>query len=273
MAEELGAGNNYPTLLPKLAQYEITLLDWIENNKGASKYVALADKCWPAFQTQFGFCPCYVNSRLTSRGIPVACETDIYGALTEFIIMCTTGIAPTLLDINNSVPKDMFEANPDKFKGYTLKDTFMGFHCGNTPCDLLTEYALKYQLIQKRNLEPELPEPNVSRGTLEGPIRPGDVTLFRLQSSAGGELRSYIANAEIIDVDPKSFGGIAVFGVNEMGRFYRNVLIEKQYPHHAGVAFKHAAKELYEVVRYLGVKDIEWNRPKGVYYPTENPFA
>ena len=67
----------------------------------------------------------------------------------------------------------------------------MGFHCGNTACDLLTDYALKYQLIQKRNLEPELPEPNVSRGTLEGNIRPGDVTLFRLQSTAGGQLRSY----------------------------------------------------------------------------------
>ena len=136
MADELGSGNNYPSLLTRLAQYEITLLDWAEANKGASKYVAFANKCWPAFQTQFGFCPCYVNSRLTSKGIPVACETDIYGALTEFIIACTTGIAPTLLDINNSVPKDMFEANSDKFSGYTLKDTFMGFHCGNTACDL-----------------------------------------------------------------------------------------------------------------------------------------
>ena len=273
MADELGSGNNYPSLLTRLAQYEITLLDWAEANKGASKYVAFANKCWPAFQTQFGFCPCYVNSRLTAKGNPVACETDIYGALTEFIIACTTGIAPTLLDINNSVPKDMFEANSDKFSGYTLKDTFMGFHCGNTACDLLTDYALKYQLIQKRNLEPELPEPNVSRGTLEGNIRPGDVTLFRLQSTAGGQLRSYIANAEIIDVDPKSFGSIAVFAVNEMGRFYRNVLINKQYPHHAGIAFKHAAKDLFEVVKYLGVTDIEWNRPAGCYYEGENPFA
>ena len=33
-------------------------------------------KCWPAFQTQFGFVPCYVNSRLTGRGIPVSCEVD-----------------------------------------------------------------------------------------------------------------------------------------------------------------------------------------------------
>ncbi|MBQ2720887.1 MAG: fucose isomerase, partial [Clostridia bacterium] len=86
MAEELGKdGNTYPTVLEKLAQYELTLLDWAEKNKGASEYVVFANKCWPAFQTQFGFVPCYVNGRLAARGIPVACEVDLYGALSEFI--------------------------------------------------------------------------------------------------------------------------------------------------------------------------------------------
>ncbi len=85
MEEELGEGNQKPQILSKLAQYELTLLDWVEEHKGYRKYVAIAGKCWPAFQTQFGFVPCYVNSRLTGRGIPVSCEVDIYGALSEFI--------------------------------------------------------------------------------------------------------------------------------------------------------------------------------------------
>ena len=85
MEKELGEGNKKPEILPKLAQYELTLLDWIEDHKGCRKYVAIAGKCWPAFQTQFGFVPCYVNSRLTGRGIPVSCEVDIYGALSEYI--------------------------------------------------------------------------------------------------------------------------------------------------------------------------------------------
>ena len=85
MEDELGAGNKKPEILSKLAQYELTLLDWIEAHKGSRKYVAIAGKCWPAFQTQFGFVPCYVNSRLTAMGIPVSCEVDIYGALSEFI--------------------------------------------------------------------------------------------------------------------------------------------------------------------------------------------
>ncbi len=70
MEEELGEGNKKPEILTKLAQYELTLKDWIEEHRGYRKYVAIAGKCWPAFQTQFGFVPCYVNSRLTAQGIP-----------------------------------------------------------------------------------------------------------------------------------------------------------------------------------------------------------
>ena len=109
MEAELGAGNKKPEILAKLAQYEITLKDWIEEHKGYRKYVAIAGKCWPAFQTQFGFVPCYVNSRLTKQGIPVSCEVDIYGALSEFIGAVISQDAVTLLDINNTVPKDMYE--------------------------------------------------------------------------------------------------------------------------------------------------------------------
>ena len=70
-----------------------------------------------------------------------------------------------------------------------------------------------------------------------------------------------------------SFGGIGVFAIPEMGRFYRHVLIEKRYPHHGAVAFGHYGKALYDIFRYLGVKDIAFNQPKGMLYPTENPFA
>ena len=41
MEAELGAGNNKPEVLPLLAQYEITLLDWIEDHKGCKEYLSL----------------------------------------------------------------------------------------------------------------------------------------------------------------------------------------------------------------------------------------
>lgn len=273
MAEEMGAANPYPDLLKRMAQYELTLLDWAEKHKGSRKYVAFANKCWPAFPSQFGFEPCYVNSRLVSRGIPVACEVDIYGALSEYIGSCVTGDAVTLLDINNSVPKDLFEEDiAPKYANYTLKDTFMGFHCGNTPMCKLAKGAIKYQLIQNRLLE-NGGTPDITRGTLEGDITPGKITFYRLQSNAAGQLRSYIAEGEVLPVATRSFGGIGIFAIPEMGRFYRHVLIEKQYPHHGAVAFGHYGKALFSIFKFLGVEDVTFNQPKTMMYPTENPFA
>ena len=114
MAREMGCGKYYPDLSRRMAQFEITLLDWAEDHKGSREFVAFADKCWPAFPSQFGFEPCYVNSRLVSRGIPVACEVDVYGALSEYIGMCASGDTVTLLDINNSVPQYIYD---DDIKG------------------------------------------------------------------------------------------------------------------------------------------------------------
>jgi L-fucose isomerase-like protein len=270
MAEELGKGNTYPGVLDKLAQYEITLTDWIDSAMEASSFAVFANKCWPAFQTQFGFVPCYVNSRMAMKGYPVACETDMYGAMSEFMISCATKLPATLLDINNSVPQDMYVEN--KIKNYKLSDLFMGFHCGNTAICALNKGTLKHQLIMHRLLEPDT-EPNITRGTLEGTIKSGDITLFRLQGTADCQLKSYIAQGEVLDVDPKSFGSIGVFAVPEMGRFYRHALIENGFPHHAGVAFGHAGKILFEAVKLLGVKDIYFNQPAGMLYKTENPFA
>ena len=267
MEAELGKGNMKPEILPKLAQYEITLLDWVEEHRGYREYVAIAGKCWPAFQTQFGFVPCYVNSRLTGMGIPVSCEVDIYGALSEFIGTCVSLDAVTLLDINNSVPADLYNAEIKDKTTYTHKDTFMGFHCGNTCSKKLAFCSMKYQKIMARNLPEE-----VTQGTLEGDIMPGDITFFRLQSTADTQLRAYVAEGEVLNVPTKSFGAIGVFAIPEMGRFYRHVLIEKNYPHHGAVAFGHFGKALFEVFKYLGVTDIGYNQPKSLPYPTENPF-
>ena len=270
MEEELGAGNKKPEILSKLAQYELTLKDWIRDHKGYRKYVTIAGKCWPAFQTQFGFVPCYVNSRLAAQGIPVSCEVDIYGALSEFIGTVVSQDAVTLLDINNSVPADMYNEEIKDNYDYTQKDTFMGFHCGNTAKSKLSFCEMKYQKIMARTLPEE-----VTQGTLEGDLVPGDITFFRLQSTADTKLRAYVAQGEILPVATRSFGSIGVFAIPEMGRFYRHVLIEKNFPHHGAVAFGHFGKTLYEVFKYIGVDvdEIGFNQPKNMLYKTENPFS
>lgn len=282
MERELGKGNTYPELLNRMAQFELTLTDWAQEHKGQRDYVVFADKCWPAFPKEFGFEPCYVNSRLASRGMPVACEVDIFGALSEYIAACVTQDAVTLLDINNSVPADLFdkEIKPN-YPQYSLTDTFMGFHCGNTPFCKLTRRQdcnqrlgqINYQIIQHRLLEPNGSEPDFTRGTLEGDIVEGPVTFFRLQSTPDTKLHAYVAEGEVLPVGTRSFGGTGIFAIKEMGRFYRHVLIAKRYPHHGAVAFAHVGKALFNVFSMLGVEDISYNQPHGVLYKDENPFA
>ena len=147
----------------------------------------------------------------------------------------------------------------------------MGFHCGNTPSCKLVTPEMRYQRIMYRQLERDQ-EPDITRGTLEGDLIAGDVTLFRLQSTADAQLRAYVAEGEVLDVATRSFGSIGIIGVPEMARFYRYELIENNYPHHSAVAFAHIGNTLYELFRYLGVSNIGYNRPKGDRYPTERPF-
>ncbi len=231
-------------------------------NLGASAYGAFANKCWPAFEKYFGLVPCYLNSRLAARGVPVACEADIYGALSEYMAVCATQMPPAILDINNTVPKDMYEESRDRIGDRPLTDLWMGFHCGNTSSGCLVQPMMQHQLIMHRMMEPGA-EPNITRGTLEGQIRSGPVSIFRLQATPEALLRAYMANGEVLDIDPKSFGSIGVFAVKEMGRFYRHVLIEKRFPHHTAVAFAHAGRTLFSACAMLGVKELFYQPAPG----------
>ena len=60
-----------------------------------------------------------------------------------------------------------------------------------------------------------------------------------------------------------------------MGRFYRYILVGKNYPHHGAVMFGHYGKNLYDALKYIGVdpSEIGYNQPEGVLYEDENPFT
>lgn len=271
MSKELGGNCPYPDLLPQLAQFELALTDWYENQRGAAEYAVFADKCWPAFQTSFHFVPCFVNSRLAGRGIPVACEVDIYGAVSEFILECATLKPATLLDINNSVPDDVLPEGTD-LASAAKRDLFMGFHCGNTCSTCLAGCAMKYQLIMNRGLEGG-GTPVISRGTLEGQIRPGATTLFRLQANSDGELLSYVAEGKFLDAAPSSFGSLGIAAIPGFARFYRHILVGKHFPHHGAFGFEHCGKTLFDAMSLVGIGDIFTPLPPNALYCGENPFA
>jgi L-fucose isomerase-like protein len=272
MAAELGKGNAYPDLLPKLARFEVALKRFVPENLGSRQFAVFANKCWPAFESAFGFVPCYVNSRMAGGGMPISCEVDIYGALSEYLGYLATGLPPTLLDLDNDVPPDMVPKSKKARNGAAPEDLFIGFHCGNTPSSCLKNCAMKFQTIMNRLMEDPSQPPDITRGTLEGQIAPGPTTVFRLQGTADGELAAYISQGRILDIDPCTFGGLGVFAIPDFQRFYRYALIAGAFPHHAAVAFDHAGKALFDAIKLLGVDNIATPLPPGVLYPDENRF-
>ena len=253
MAAELGKGNTYPDLLPKLARFEVALKRFAAENLGSRQFAVFANKCWPAFEGHFGFVPCYVNSRMSAQGIPISCEVDIYGAFSEYLGYLATGMPATLLDLNNTVPPDMVPKSKTARNGAAPEDLFMGFHCGNTPSSCLKSCAMKFQTIMNRLMEDPSQPPDITRGTLEGQIAPGPTTVFRLQGTADGELAAYISQGQVLDIDPCTFGGLGVFAIPDFARFYRYALIGGAFPHHAAVAFEHAGKAIFDAIKLLAV--------------------
>ena len=144
---------------------------------------------------------------------------DIYGALSEYIGMCVSGDTVTLLDINNSVPADLYHEDIEGKFPYQLTDTFMGFHCGNTPsCKLCADRAVKYQLIQHRLLEPRAPTPTSPGAPWRATSLPPRSPSTACSATARASCAPNIAQGEVLPVKTRSFGGIGVFAIPEMGR-------------------------------------------------------
>lgn len=271
MQSELGETETLE-VLNNQAQYELTVEDWIRNYKGNRKYVTMTSTCWPAFPGNFGFVPCYVSSRLTAKGFPVACEVDVYGAVSQYIGQCVSQDMTTILNINNNIPEDVYDSKikEREFNGrtYVIDDLFLGYHCGVTPAGKLDKPKLEYHFVNRQLIG----ETN-SNGTVQGNIVSGAVTIFRLQAMRDGKLRAYVAQGQILPVEMDTYGGRAVIAIPEMERFIRNVIIEKQFPNHCAVLFGHYAEELTAIMRQMGVTEIDYNHPKSVPYEKENMFS
>ena len=184
MERELGDGNKMPGILPRLAQYEA---DAARHGPKATRACASTSRsptsAGPRSRPSSASCPATSTAAWLRLGIPVACEVDIYGALSEYIGTCVTGNArhPAGHQQLRTPQTSTTSGHTPASSSYRQNETFMGFHCGNTPCcHADATRTMKYQLIMKRPLEPDS-EPDITRGTLEGDIKPGDITFYRLQ--------------------------------------------------------------------------------------------
>ena len=86
----------------------------------------------------------------------------------------------------------------------------------HAPQKKLVKHSMEYQMIMARSLPEE-----VTQGTLEGDIIPGDITFYVSRVQPMEKLRAYLAEGEVLPIATRSFGAIGIFAIKEMERFYR----------------------------------------------------
>ncbi len=246
-------------LLQRLSLYERALL----NMRKEKNLSGAATQCWSRQEAHSKHVPCYVNSRLTQNGFPIACENDAYSLVSELICQYASDEAVTMLDINHTIPSDMLKTYPK----ISNQDVFGLFHCGNVPAKFMKDSAVKYQLIMSRLMEPNK-KPDITRGTLEGAIKASPITILQLHGS-GDKLRAYICEGSFLNADPKTFGSVGIAHVPGFMRFYRNCILGR-FHHHAAVAFTHCGGVIFDTLKMLGIQEIYV--PSSAPYPNENVF-
>ncbi len=244
----------------RLSLYETALTKW----RNEKKLSAATSQCWTRQESHLKHVPCFINSRLTERGFPVACENDAYSLCAELMCQYASDAPVTMLDINHTVPVDML----DCLDGIDKNNVIGLFHCGNVPAKYLKQPKVCHQLIMSRLMEPNK-KPDITRGTLEGEIVSSNITLMQIHG-AGDSLRAYICQGQFLDVPSNTFGSVGTAYIPDFMRFYRNCLLGR-FHHHAAVAFTHCASVLFDALRQLGVKEIY--TPKQSLYENENPFC
>jgi L-fucose isomerase-like protein len=149
-------GDTSSEAIEKMAALKIALMDWVKTES----LDAIAIQCWNALQLSLGISACFVNSELTSLGIPVACETDIHGALSSIMAQAAVN--------NTTVPffADLTIRHPDNDNAELL------WHCGPFPITL-AEKSSKRKVGSHYILDSAAP------GCAEWQIKGGDITVVR----------------------------------------------------------------------------------------------
>ena len=211
--------------IERLAALKLFLLDWAEEQNLA----AIAFKCWEELQDALGIFPCFINSEVTACGVPVACETDILGALTSVLLMgaCDTG-RPTFF-------ADLTVRHPENNNGELL------WHCGPFPLELAKDKGKAF-VGGHFILPPGLP------GTGNWEIEGGDVTIARL-GGIKGEYSLFMGHAAGMD-GPYTLGTYLWVEVPNWP-LWEQKLVRGPYIHHVAAVHGSAAYALYEATRFI----------------------
>ncbi|MGB9678173.1 MAG: L-fucose/L-arabinose isomerase family protein, partial [Candidatus Ratteibacteria bacterium] len=195
--------------LIKFSKLKIVIEDWIYQNdiKG------IGFQCWTSIEENFGIVPCAVLSYLSDSLVPSACEVDITGALSMYILQIASGFPSAIVDLNNNYKDE--------------KDKVVLFHCSNFPVSVLKKSKISYQEIISGSVGKEN-----AYGAVIGNFKKSPFTFFRLSTDDNlGIIKGYLGEGEITDDKIDTFGGIGVAKINNLQKLLK-IICENGFEHH-----------------------------------------
>jgi len=214
--------------LRRVASMKLVMVDWIAQQM----LDAVALQCWPTLQSLLGICPCFVDGEITDLGVPVACETDVNGAVTAIALQAAArGDGAVFF-------ADLTVRHPDDDNAELL------WHCGPFPLSLA--HPACRPRVTGHYMQPDgLPALGMWR------LKDGDVTLGRFDGDHG-EYSFLLGHARTCE-GPATPGTYVWVKVGNWP-LWEERLMYGPYIHHIVGVYGKLAPALYEGLKYLGVQ-------------------
>lgn len=226
----VSTGDVPQSALIKMSKLGVVIEEWM-----AQTHVKIsAVQCWTSLEEYFGVVPCTVMSMMSENLLPSACEVDVPGTLSMYMLALASGTPSALLDWNNNYGDD-----PNKA---------VCFHCSNLPKHFFREVKMDFQAIIAGTVGKEN-----TFGTCVGRVKSGAMSYARYSTDdRRGVIRGYTGAGRFTDDPLETFGGAGVVEISKMQKLLRYICREG-FEHHVAANFSETSAAVHEAaVRYLG---------------------
>lgn len=215
-----------------MAKFAFVVDRWMQEND----LRATAIQCWTSMEYSIGITPCAVMSMMGEKLFPSACEVDIMGALSMYILRLASEEPSALVDWNNNFGND-----PEKC---------VLFHCGNYPKSVFAQVEMRYADVIGATVGFEN-----AYGSCRGNIKPGPFTFLRLSTDdKQGTLKAYTGEGEITQDMARTFGAWGVARVPKLQELLQ-FICKKGFEHHVAINLSQVACAVSEALStYLCVE-------------------
>lgn len=223
--------------LELLAKLSLVIKDWVKEND----IKAIALQCWTSIEYNLGIMPCVVMSILSDRLVPSACEVDITGAVSMYILQLASQTPSALVDWNNNYDYE--------------EDKAIIFHCGNLPRSVLDIREVSYGDIIGGTVGKEN-----AYGICVGKVKPGPLTFARITTDdICGDIKAYVGEGEVVQDIADTFGASGIVKINRLQELMHYVC-KNGFEHHVAINRSSVARIIYEALEnYMGINTY-WHR-------------